>query len=604
MKKVISLFLVSLLMLSAIFCVPVSAASNSDGTFSYELSINKKYYILDDVVSEIKGSVKIPKEFNGLPVKEIGGTALWDCDEITSVSVYSNIEKIGSNAFGHCDKLSKIFVSDYVDYIHCTAFNDTAYYNDYANWVSDVFYVGNHFIKAKTSISGNYRIKDGTKTIAESAFKSCGGLKTVIIPDSVNAIYANTFESCSSLEHVYIPEGVELIGMDAFAGTALKYIHLPSTLKRIDECAFPKMTAIYIPENVTDISLWVVNSGTGMVYGEEGSAIQAAVLEEELPFTPISEHTHNIETVEYATASVDTCGITFTKCDGCGQIFDYNVTAQKKPSKVPLGEIKNSESSVYLSWDKVAGADAYRVYRRIYGEDDWTLVTVQIKQGVCSIYDATVKNNKKYQYTVKAVNEAGIGASSGTRLTIKYVEAPEITGLVNNTAGVKITWKKVNYADRYYLYRFNDTERKWERIKRISGNKTFSYVDEDVKSGNRYYYKVRAYNDGYLSYDDVYSVDAIERLSTPKLSTVTSTKSGVKFTWKKVTGADGYIVYRKTGSTGKWKEIKTIEDGATLSYTDKTAEKGKTYYYSVRATRYGTYKSAYNTSGLKIKDKY
>lgn len=604
MKKCISLLMVILLMLSVVFCVPVSAASNSDGKFYYELSYDKTYYILYDTISGIKGKVKIPKEFNGLPVKVIDDQAFWDCTEITSVSVYSNIEKIGGRAFGHCEKLSDIFVSDYVDYIHSTAFDNTAYYKNSANWISGVFYVGNHFIKAETDVSGIYRIKDGTRTIAEGAFADCDELKAVIIPDSVNAIYDNTFEGCSKLDHIYIPEGVESIGVDAFAGTRLKYAHLPSTLKRIDECAFPKMTAIYIPANVELMSLWAINSGTGMVFGEAGSYAQISAEEEELPFTPISEHTHNIETVKYATASVDSCGLTFTKCDGCGQIFEYNVTAQKKPSKVPLGEIKNSESSVYLSWDKVAGADAYRVYRRIYGADDWTLVTVQIKQGVCSIYDATVKNNKKYQYTVKAVNEAGIGASSGTRLTIKYVEAPEITGLVNNTAGVKISWKKVNYADRYYLYRFNDTERKWERIKRISGNKTFSYVDEDVKSGNRYYYKVRAYNDGYLSYDDVYSVDAIERLSRPSLSSVTSTKSGVKFTWKKVTGADGYIVYRKTGSTGKWKEIKTIEDGATLSYTDKTAEKGKTYYYSVRATRYGTYKSAYNTSGLKIKDKY
>ena len=600
MKKIISLFLVSLLMFSAVFCVPVSAASKSDGTFYYELSTNKKYYIICDTVSKIKGSVKIPKEFKGLPVKAIDGRAFWDCDGITSVSIYSNIEKIGENAFGHCDKLSKIFVSDYVDYIASTAFNNTAYYNDYANWVSDVFYVGNHLIKAK-GISGNYRVKEGTRTIATAAFKGCGKLKAVVLPSSIKAIRDYTFNSCSSLEHIYIPEGVESIGMDAFAGCPLKYVHLPSTLKKVGECAFPRMTAVYIPANVTNISLWGFHSDTGMIFGEEGSHAQVSSLEEDIPFTVISEHTHNIETVNFATASVNTCGITFTKCDGCGQIFDYKVTAQKKPSKVPLGKIENTEIGVRMFFSAVKGADAYRVYRRNYGDDEWSVIGVSYYD---YFYDYNAKNNKKYQYTVKALNEAGTGASSGTRLTIKFVAMPEITGLVNNTAGVKISWKKVNYADRYYLYRFNETERKWERIKRISGNKTFSYVDEDVKSSKRYYYKIKAYNDGYLSGDVGGGAPAIERLSTPKLSTVTSTKSGVKFTWKKVTGADAYIVYRKTGTTGKWKEIKTIEDGSTVSYTDKTAEKGKTYYYSVRASRYGMYKSAYNTTGLKIKDKY
>ncbi len=180
---------------------------------------------------------------------------------------------------------------------------------------------------------------------------------------------------------------------------------------------------------------------------------------------------------------------------------------------------------------------------------------------------------------------------------------PEITGLVNNTAGVKITWTKVKYADRYYIYRFDETTREWKRIKRISNGKTTSYVDEDVKSGKRYYYKIKAYNDSYLSGDVGGGAPSIERLSRPKLSSVTSTKSGVKFTWKKVTGADSYIVYRKTGSSGEWKAIKTIEGGSKVSYTDKTAKKGKTYYYSVRASKYG-FKSAYNTKGLKIKDKY
>lgn len=600
MKKCISLLMVIMLMLSVVFCVPVSAVAETDGKFYYELSYDETYYTLYDTISGIKGSVKIPKEFNGLPVKVIASSALWDCDEITSVSVYANIEKIGRNAFGHCDKLSKIFVSDYVDHIHSTAFDNTAYYKDSVNWVSDVFYVGNHFIKADTDISGNYRIKDGTKTIAEEAFMDCDELNAVIIPDSVNAIYDNTFEGCSALEHIYIPEGVVSIGMDAFAGSSLKYIHLPSTLKTVGECAFPRMTAIYIPANVDRLDSWAIHSSTGMVYGEEGSHAQVTAQEENLPFTAISEHEHNIEPIEYSGASVNSCGISFTACDGCGQIFEYNVTAQKTPSKVTLKEIENTDFGVHITFDTVSGADAYKVYRRNYGSDDWTAIGVSDYGGY---YDSNAKNNKKYQYTVKAVNEAGTGASSKTRLTIKFVTMPEITGLVNNTAGVKISWKKVNYADRYYLYRFDEATREWKRIKRISSGKTTSYVDEDVKSGKRYYYRIKAYNDGYLSGDVGGGAPAIERLSRPKLSSVTSTKSGVKFTWKKVTGADSYIVYRKTGSSGDWKAIKTIEGGSKVSYTDKTAKKGKTYYYSVRASKYG-FNSAYNTKGLKIKDKY
>lgn len=599
MKKSISLLMVFLLVFSVFFCVPVSAASSSDGKFYYKLSFDKTYYILTDTISGIKGAVKIPKKFNGLPVKEIGNRAFFDCPKITSVSIYDNIERVGGYAFAECRELSDVSVSDYVKYIHSTAFDNTKFSNNPHNSIGGVLYAGNHLVKADTDISGNYFVKKGTVSIAEAAFKECDLLETVVLPDSINNIYNDTFKGCYKLNHIYIPEGVESIGVDAFNGCALKYIRFPSTLKRISEGAIPEMTAIYVPSNVEFLDLWAINSGVGMIYGEEGSHAHTFAEEEVLPFTSISEHTHNIEKVEFATSSFDTCGITFTKCDGCGQIFEYNVTAQKTPSKVTLKKIQNTEYGVFLTFSAVKGADGYNIYRRNYGSNKWTIIGFARDD---YFYDSDVKNNKKYQYTVNAVNEAGVGVPSKTRLTIKFVTMPEIVSLVNGAAGVKITWKKVSYADRYYLYRFEDITSGWKKIKRISNGKTTSFVDKNVKSGTRYYYKIKAYNDGYLSGDAGGGAPGIERLSRPQLSSVTSIKSGVKFTWKKVTGADSYIVYRKT-ATGNWKKIKTIEGGSKVSYIDKTAKKGKIYYYTVRASKNG-FMSAYNTKGLKIKDKY
>lgn len=81
------------------------------------------------------------------------------------------------------------------------------------------------------------------------------------------------------------------------------------------------------------------------------------------------------------------------------------------------------------------------------------------------------------------------------------------------------------------------------------------------------------------------------------LTQVTLTKSentadGVKISWNKVKGASEYYVYRK-GSDGKYTRLGK-SSGNTLNYTDKTAESGSTYTYTVRAcfeTQYGTYKS-------------
>lgn len=62
---------------------------------------------------------------------------------------------------------------------------------------------------------------------------------------------------------------------------------------------------------------------------------------------------------------------------------------------------------------------------------------------------------------------------------------------------------------------------------------------------------------------------------------VTNTKKGLTVTWKKVTGADKYILYRKAGS-GAYKKYKTVS-GAKTSYVDTGAKNGTTYSYKVCA---------------------
>lgn len=65
------------------------------------------------------------------------------------------------------------------------------------------------------------------------------------------------------------------------------------------------------------------------------------------------------------------------------------------------------------------------------------------------------------------------------------------------------------------------------------------------------------------------------------VKSVTNTKKGLTVTWKKVTGADKYILYRKAGS-GAYKKYKTVS-GAKTSYVDTGAKNGTTYSYKVCA---------------------
>lgn len=95
------------------------------------------------------------------------------------------------------------------------------------------------------------------------------------------------------------------------------------------------------------------------------------------------------------------------------------------------------------------------------------------------------------------------------------------------------------------------------------------------------------------------STDTIS-LSKPTLVSAKYNDDAVTVTWKKVTNAKGYYVYRKL-SGGTYKKIKTITSGSTVTYKDTSSlTEGKTYVYTVEAYA-GTTESSYNSSGVSVK---
>ena len=70
-----------------------------------------------------------------------------------------------------------------------------------------------------------------------------------------------------------------------------------------------------------------------------------------------------------------------------------------------------------------------------------------------------------------------------------------------------------------------------------------------------------------------------------KITSGKSSKGKVNLKWQKVNGAAGYVVYRSTKKGSGYTKIAEITKGSTVKYTDKTAKKGKKYYYKVRAVK-------------------
>ncbi len=293
----------------------------------------------------------------------------------------------------------------------------------------------------------------------------------------------------------------------------------------------------------------------------------------------------------YTVKSVN--GSCISALDGDGLSIVYMAT--------PTVKISQASNGVKITWNKITGANTYRIYRKV-GSGSWTKVA-DVKSSVTSYTDtkANSYSGKKCAYTVKAYHSSSkTWSSNKSSSTLLVLATPTVT-VANSDKGITVKWNKVPGATLYRVYRKTKTG-SWTKVKDV-GSSTTSYTDTAVnkKSGTLYYYTVKPYNSTNKTWGTTKSSGAIMRLLTPTLKSATSAKSGITLKWSKVTGASGYIVYRKT--TGGWSKIATVKGNSKISYLDKSAKKGVTYKYTVKAY-YSSSTSYYNTKGIACKDRY
>ncbi len=176
-----------------------------------------------------------------------------------------------------------------------------------------------------------------------------------------------------------------------------------------------------------------------------------------------------------------------------------------------------------VEWTSVKNAEYYDLYRKAYG-GSWKLVAEDLDEPYFD--DATAVAGIKYCYRAVAkryVNNTAYeskpaGYKSVTMplkkpvITVSAISAKQagLTGLANRAGKNYLTWKKVNKATGYKVYRRVAGTSTWKLIKTTT---SLSYSDYNIGKGVKYQYKVRAYrttygNTVYSSYSSSKSVKA------------------------------------------------------------------------------------------------
>lgn len=243
--------------------------------------------------------------------------------------------------------------------------------------------------------------------------------------------------------------------------------------------------------------------------------------------------------------------------------------------KVSVSE--RSDGKPRLTWNRVANAEKYQVYRSTTGENG---IYYWLYTGTgTALTNVSVEPGQTYYYKVRAIDGSVKGSLSEPVQFVCAEDTIKVNGTVRESDGKPvITWNKLSSAVKYQVYR-STTGEDGVYYWLYTGTGT-KLTNTSAEPGKTYYYKVRP----------LYASGAKGSLSKPveitcrevrwELNGSTREDGKPVLTWEKQSGAVKYEVYRST--TGEDGTFDRIFTGTGTKLTNTSAESGETYYYKVR----------------------
>lgn len=152
-----------------------------------------------------------------------------------------------------------------------------------------------------------------------------------------------------------------------------------------------------------------------------------------------------------------------------------------------------------------------------------------------------------------------------------------------DTCEVKLSWKKVKKAKKYEIYRAKLNAKGKGKFKKLTALKKVKYIDDSIKSGNYYKYKVRAVS-GKVKSKFTAASKKLGYMERPDAAAqINEAATAVRISWNKAEGATAYKIYKSDNRGKSYKLLKNSKtfkkDGGTLYYDDAAVKKGGHYFY-------------------------
>ncbi len=188
---------------------------------------------------------------------------------------------------------------------------------------------------------------------------------------------------------------------------------------------------------------------------------------------------------------------------------------------------------------------------------------------------------------ITAVCKKAPALSVSCTVTVAPFCPTSVKATLNSYNSITVSWDAVDGVSGYELFRREgDTGADFSMRVRLSGN---TFTDKDEASQNcyilpniNYQYYVRSYVtvDGGMVYsENTTAVSVKTRFQVNSLSVKVNNQMYNEISWKKISGANGYVIYRYYG--GKWNWLKTIFNPNTLTYKDKKITPLTAYKYRI-----------------------